>query len=271
MSFTNWNPVQACLWIARRDESAVASLRSNHTFAELAWAAVLDDSDPKAPVIEPGMTYLKLWKALDAMPQKAKSTWIGNAQRELLRACYHGALKMTGRRLSGGSSQEIPAPAFHGMEFYDELPHHIAGEFENERSHILVERLSSLEKGGGVLMSLPDVARNAADCWIDLRLQADQVRSVWPKDGAQNDTGFSETSVDAWLRPEMLRRRRVGEPKDRDTMVVAMMTKFPDLPKTRAKAIFRALPRELKERPGPRPGSRRNRNTGPNDSSRCQN
>jgi hypothetical protein len=89
-------------------------------------------------------------------------------------------------------------------------------------------------------------------------------------DGTSDAT--DEATMDAWLRGEMVRRRRVGEPKNRDTMVVAMMTEFRgQLSKKRAKKLFAAVPKDLKEKPGPRAGSRRNQDTGPKDSARCRN
>jgi hypothetical protein len=231
MSFEIWNPVQACVWIATHDESVVASLRSNHTFAELIAERELIDSDPKAPTIKPGMTYLQLFKALDAMPLKAKpgTTWIGDAKRELLDKCYAGKITMTGRSLSGGISQEIPAAAFKGMEFYDELPD-IAGEFQDELSHTLIEKLSSLEQGGGgVWMGLSEVARNAADCWCDLALQADQVRGLWAKDGnepASSDPSATDGQKREWMFQHQQELKAAGKGHGREVILSAARRRF---------------------------------------------
>jgi hypothetical protein len=70
-------------------------------------------------------------------------------------------------------------------------------------------------------------------------------------------SAIDDATIDRWLRGEMVKRRRTGEFKGRDTMVVAMMDKFPGLSKTRAKALFTAVPENFKDRRGPKPGSHR--------------
>jgi hypothetical protein len=61
-----------------------------------------------------------------------------------------------------------------------------------------------------------------------------------------------------WMKRQMESRRKSGQPKDRDTMVVAVMNEFPgQLDKTRAKQLFTAVPKSLKDRRGPKLGSHR--------------
>jgi hypothetical protein len=61
-----------------------------------------------------------------------------------------------------------------------------------------------------------------------------------------------------WMKKEMVSRRKFDKPKDRDTMVVAVMNEFPgQLSKTRAKKLFTTVPKNLKDRRGPRLGSHR--------------
>jgi hypothetical protein len=256
MSYTKWNPVQACVWIATHDESAVASLRSNHTFAELIADLELIDSGHKALLIEPGMTNLQLCKAIDAMPLTAKPgiTWIGDAKRELLEKCWTGKITMRGRPLSGGSSQDIPAAAFDEMEFYDELPG-ITGEFHDGLSHTLIERLSSLEQGGGgVWMGLPEVARNAAGCWCDLVLQADQVRSVWkPKESRAPNYSLSDTVIMASMETMIRNIRDAGDRTTGHAIVTYMMNDFRGrVTERRLRNLYGKLDKDLKGKRGPK-------------------
>jgi hypothetical protein len=165
MPFTIWNAVQSCVWIASQDDAAVSSLPRDFTFATLAFYVeqeLIDSDDDHAVVIDKGMTYGQLRKLLDQIvekfgPPKADrpgTAWIESAQKELLAACGHGVLKMTGRSLYGGPSQEIPAEAFATFRFF--------------------------ERGGVDCLGPPDLVD--ADCWRDLRLQADHVRRAWPED-----------------------------------------------------------------------------------------
>jgi hypothetical protein len=89
MSYTKWNPVQACAWIASRDDAVVAKL-AGYNFIQLAIEVEREGDGIIGP--RPG--------------------WIAAAQSELLDACYAGALTMTGSSLYGGSSTAIPAAAF---------------------------------------------------------------------------------------------------------------------------------------------------------------
>jgi hypothetical protein len=89
MSYTKWNPVQACVWIASRDDAVVAKL-AGYNFIQLAIEVEREGDGIIGP--RPG--------------------WIAAAQSELLDACYAGALTMTGSSLYGGSSTAIPAAAF---------------------------------------------------------------------------------------------------------------------------------------------------------------
>jgi hypothetical protein len=173
--------VKACVWIASRDDAAVSGLPDNFTFAMLGFYVELEliDSDDNHTVVvrKRGMTFRRLLKRIDRNvkkfgPQKADTpgtAWIEAAQKELLAACARGALKMTGRPLSGGASREIPAEAFATFRF-----------FEND---------------GVDCLGPPDLVD--ADCWRDLRLQADDVRRIWPPSperglsGAERDRAFN--------------------------------------------------------------------------------
>ena len=183
MSYTKWNPVQACVWFASRDDGAVSSLPKEYTFAELAFSHELNviDSDVDFVPVDENTSYGQIFERLDARSaasdrlakageaDKAKAAlwctdrpgtaWIEAAKRELLGACYAGALTMTGRSLYGGLSQEIPAAAFATFQFS--------------------------ERDGSECLGPPNLAD--ADCWCDLMLQADQARSVWPPSGAAPD------------------------------------------------------------------------------------
>jgi hypothetical protein len=176
-----WSAIQACVWFTSRDEVAVFSLPYNYTFAMLAFYVEmeLNDSDDAdhTIVVRKGMTVRGYLKRRDRMvkkfgPQKADTpgtAWIEGAQKELLAACARGALKMTGRPLSGGASRAIPAEAFATFRF-----------FEND---------------GVDCLGPPDLVD--ADCWRDLRLQAEDVRRIWPASaerklsGAERDRLFN--------------------------------------------------------------------------------
>ncbi|GEP57326.1 hypothetical protein [Reyranella soli] len=157
-----WNIPQACLWIASHDDDLAASL-ADQTFARLAFTAELESIDSEdedhAVMIGDGMSYGQLLELLDQTteyfgPPKADTpgtAWIGGAQKELLAACGRGALKMTGRSLYGGPSREIPPEAFDTLRFF--------------------------ERDGVNCLGPPDMVD--ADCWRDLRVQADDVRRLW--------------------------------------------------------------------------------------------
>lgn len=161
-----WSALQACVWIASRDDAAVSSLPDNFTFAMLGFHVELElidsDDDAHAVVIEKGMSFGQLRGLLDIIaeyfgPQQAdrpRTAWIESAQKELLAACGHGVLKMAGRSLYGGASGEMPAGAFATFRFF--------------------------ERDGVDCLGPPDLVD--ADCWRDLRLRADDVRRVWHKD-----------------------------------------------------------------------------------------
>ena len=56
-TFTLWTLSQACLWIASRDDAAVASLPENYTFAVLAFHVeleLIDSDDDHTVVIDEG-------------------------------------------------------------------------------------------------------------------------------------------------------------------------------------------------------------------------
>jgi hypothetical protein len=74
-------------------------------------------------------------------------------------------------------------------------------------------------------------------------------------EGAIGSTAHAE----AWLRGEMVRRAKVGEKKDRDTMVVALRHEYPHVGERKARSLFTALPAELKERRGPKISGRTSR------------
>ena len=75
---------------------------------------------------------------------------------------------------------------------------------------------------------------------------------------SDNEPPASHEEIMGWMTREMVNRGKSGELKDRDTMVVAVMNEFPgQLSKTRAKALFTAVPKNFKDRRGPKPGSHR--------------
>jgi hypothetical protein len=184
MPFTIWNTAQACVWIASRDDVAVSSLPENYTFAALAFHVeleLIDSDDDHAVVIDKGMTFGQLHELRDQMaeyfgPQEADrpgTAWIGSAQKELLAACGHAALKMTGRSLYGGPSREISAEAFATFRFF--------------------------ERDGVDCLGPPDLVD--ADCWRDLRLQAEDVRRVWPADRTADATSSPSIPAIPQLSP----------------------------------------------------------------------
>ena len=209
MPFTIWNTVQACVWFASRDNVAVSSLPENYTFAALAFHAeqeLIDgDDDDHAVVIDKGMTFAQLHELRDQIaeyfgPQKADrpgTAWIVTAQKELLAACGHGALKMTGRSLYGGPSRAIPAEAFATLRFFG--------------------------RDGVDCLGPPDLVD--ADCWRDLRLLAEDVRRVWPADGSA-DAASSPSSIkrgfdDDALVAELAAAVRRGEYKSAHAAALA--------------------------------------------------
>jgi hypothetical protein len=96
MSFTKWNPVQACVWIASRDDAVVAKL-AGYNFIQLAIEVEREGDGIIGP----------------------RLGWIAAAQSELLDACHANALTMTGSSLYGGSSTAIPAAAFGNLRFHE--------------------------------------------------------------------------------------------------------------------------------------------------------
>jgi hypothetical protein len=100
--FTFWNPVQACAWIASKDDDLAAGL-ADRTFSWLAFNVELEliEADPHAAVIEAELIDHRLYfKPRKVPPQKADklgTAWVRSAQEVLLAACRHDALKMTGR------------------------------------------------------------------------------------------------------------------------------------------------------------------------------
>jgi hypothetical protein len=226
-----WSVPQALVWIVSRSEALVERALSLTTIASL-----------KQLGLRPFSTGEGLPVTLNAAPN------------ELIRAAIAEKISIYGEKYSGPPGIElVPVRELFWPELFD-----INGL--NGCWPCIIEK-RQLQ---------PD--RRA---WTALLVRADDTRGFWPlksESKDETDSGVSETIIDAWLRGEMATRRRVGELKDRDTMVVAVMTEFPgQLSKTRAKALFTAVPEDLKDKPGPKRGSRQIRITGPKDPARCQN
>ena len=159
MSFTIWSSVRACVWIARKDDLAVADIPDGCTFAELAFIAEqeVNESDPNAFIVGvDDMTTLQLSRALDKRQRgmEPDTGWIERAKAELLGACRAGMIEMAGRPLcSDGGSQKIPTGIFSDVGF-------------SQRGNIV---------------SLEDADLRDSACWINLSLVAADVRAVWPK------------------------------------------------------------------------------------------
>jgi len=178
-----WSAVKACMWIASQNDVAVSSLPEDYTFSMLAFQAEmeLNDSDDHAVAIDKGITFgqlLELWdqNAEHFGPQKADrpgTAWIELTKKKLLAACAYGALKMTGRSLYGGPSREIPAEAFATFRFFEH------------------DRVDCLGPPGLV----------DADCWRDLRLQANDVRHVFPAGSSGDGASSPSTSAIVQLPP----------------------------------------------------------------------
>jgi hypothetical protein len=165
----------------------------------------------------------------DDAPSDYPSAW--EAFKALDDLCAAGELTMHGIEHGAGDSGPIPADAWAKLAL------------------VTIARwgLVAARRGSEVLD--PD-----ARWWNDLTIRSADVQRIWPPIEAKSERPpDNETTIKGWLEGEMVRRARVGEPKDRDTMVVALTIEFPELLQRRAKELFTALPKGLKAKRGPRP------------------
>ena len=177
--FTEWTLAQACLWIGSKDEVQVAALRLNHSFAELAAAAELDRHDNIGRADQPD--------------------WIVAAQMELLAAARAGiardGLEITGQPSNGDPRSVVPPKQctriFRGRKF--------PGTYETLLSETEAECLG---QPGGVY-------------WTELRVQADDVRRLWPAviEPAAEPEPVAEPAAPAQAEGNARDRpRKVGKP-----------------------------------------------------------
>lgn len=141
---TYWNAVQACVWIATRDERLVAKVRNTDTLF------VTDETISNGSLYD-ASHHVVMKATLDGEPV---SLTVWDARKPLGEACATAALVMWGRERGEGELVAIPATAWAHLEMRDHSQH-------------------------GVIAASPDMFDEAAKWWDELRVLASVVQRRW--------------------------------------------------------------------------------------------
>lgn len=140
-----WNAVQACVWIATRDEREVSRIQTSDTLF------VTDDVIANRSLRDASY-HLVMAATMDG-ERVQLTTWA--ARLLLSEACGLGAIVMLGRKRAKGDMEAIPATAWGHLEIRDH------------------DRF-------GVIAASPDKFDGGALWWDELRVPSKEVQRQWP-------------------------------------------------------------------------------------------
>lgn len=140
-----WNAVQACVWIATRDEREVGVIQTGDTLF------VTDDVVSNRSLRD--ASYHQVMTATVAGEPVELTVW--NARLLLAEACGLGAVVMLGRKRAKGDLEAIPAIAWGHLEIRDH------------------DRF-------GVVAASPDMFDGEALWWDELRVSSAGIQRQWP-------------------------------------------------------------------------------------------
>jgi hypothetical protein len=146
---TYWSAIQACVWIATRDERLVARVRPKTSLAETFFAEEdeniagrsLDDADRRI--------------TLESAAAGEEAPDVFGARRQILTAAAEGNIAVVGRLRGSGNAVEIPRLAWANLEIRDHSNY-------------------------GVVAASPDLFDPLADWWDSLRIEQRVVQRQWP-------------------------------------------------------------------------------------------
>lgn len=139
-----WNAVQACVWIATRDERLVATVRTTDTLF------VTDETISNESLYE-ASHHVVMEATLNGKPVPL-TVW--DARKLLSEACATATIVMWGRERGEGELVAIPATAWAHLEMRDHRQH-------------------------GVIAASPDMFDARAKWWDELRVPARAVQRQW--------------------------------------------------------------------------------------------
>lgn len=135
-----WTVVQACIWIATRDERLIQKVGVHDTLL------VADE-------LTPSVTSDLNWELSEASTSASSTPF--EARDTLTQACSVGSLKMIGRLRGEGDLVEISAEAWANLELRD-------------------------QSRKGVIAASPDTIDRMANWWDELRVWSLHVQRQWP-------------------------------------------------------------------------------------------
>jgi hypothetical protein len=104
-----------------------------------------------------------------------------------------------------------------------------------------------------VTQAPPPVATVRGGDFVHLRAKEQPEPHAEGRDPAQDGTTAAGKAM-AWMAEEMGKRRRTGESRLRDDMVLALRREYPEIGTVEAKDLFSRLPKELKTGAGRKAG-----------------
>jgi hypothetical protein len=146
---TYWSAVQACVWIATRDERLVVRVAPETSLAET-W---LDEEDWN--IAGRSLDGADRRITLETAVAGRKAPDVFGARRQILSAAAEGNIAVVGRLRGSGNAVEIPQLAWANLEIRD-------------HSHY------------GVVAAAPDMFDPLADWWDSLRIEQRIVQRHWP-------------------------------------------------------------------------------------------
>jgi hypothetical protein len=152
-----WNAVQACVWIATRDEREVDRIQTTDTLF------VTDDVISSRSLMD-ASHHLVMAATLDGETVRL-TVW--SARQLLAEACGFGTVVMLGRKRGEGDLEAIPVTTWGHLEIRD-----------HDRY--------------GVIAASPDMFDGAAQWWDELRLRPREVQRQWPFPRKPRRIGFEK-------------------------------------------------------------------------------